>query len=77
MCTHGNSSLLPHWHGMCATRKDKKIVERQAVRWIHGPKQTGGDSTGSDNRGMKSAGDGAIAEKGTPQLIVQELGREQ
>ena len=33
------------------------IVERQVVQWVDGPKKTGGDSTGSDDRGMKSAGD--------------------
>ena len=33
--------------------------------------------TGSDDRGMKSAGDGTIIERGTPQLSVQELGQEQ
>ena len=53
------------------------IVERQAVRWVDGPKKTGSDGTGSDDRGMKSAGDGTIVERGTPQLNVQELGQEQ
>ena len=53
------------------------IVERQAVQWVDGPKKTGGDGTGSDDRGMKSAGDGTIVERGTPQLNVQELGQEQ
>ena len=38
-------------------------------------KKTGGDGTGSDDRGMKSAGDGTIVERGTPQLNVQELGQ--
>ena len=33
--------------------------------------------TGSDDRGMKSAGYGTIIERGTPQLNVQELGQEQ
>ena len=55
----------------------RKIVERQAVQWVDGPKKTGGDDTGSDDRGMKSAGDGTIVERGTPQLNVQELGQEQ
>ena len=55
----------------------RNIVERQAVQWIDGPKKTGGDGTGSDDRGMKSAGDGTIIERGTPQLNVQELGQEQ
>ena len=34
-------------------------------------------ATGSDDRGMKSAGDGTIIEGRTPQLNVQELGQEQ
>ena len=54
-----------------------KIVERQAVQWIGGPKKTGGDGTGSDDRGMKSAGGGTTVERGTPQLSVQEVGQEQ
>ena len=37
--------------------RTRNIVERQAVQWIDGPKKTGGDGTGSDDRGMKSAGD--------------------
>ena len=57
--------------------RTRKIVERQAVQWIDGPKKTGGDGSGSDDRGMKSAGDGTIVERGTPQLNVQELGQEQ
>ena len=52
-------------------------MERQTVQWVAGPKKTGGDGTGSDNRGMKSPGDGTIVERGTPQLNVQELGQEQ
>ena len=55
----------------------RKIVERQAVQWVDRPKKTGGDGTGSDDRGMKSAGDGAIAGRGTMQLDVQKLGQEQ
>ena len=55
----------------------RKIVERQAVQWVDGSKKTGGDGTGSDNRGMKSAGDWTVIERGTPQLNVQELGPEQ
>ena len=47
------------------------------MQWVDGPKKTGGDGTGSDDRGMKSAGDGTIVERGTPQLNVQELGQEQ
>ena len=46
--------------------RTRKIVERQAVQWIDEPKKTGGDGTGSDDRGMKSAGDGTIVERGTP-----------
>ncbi|CAN0391894.1 unnamed protein product [Ascophyllum nodosum] len=57
--------------------RTRKIVERQAVQWVDGPKKTGGDGTGSDDRGMKSAGDGTIVERGTPQLNVQELEQEQ
>ena len=60
-----------------ASVRMRKIVERQAVQWVDGPKKTGGDDTGSDDRGMKSAGDGTIVERGTPQLNVQELGQEQ
>ena len=57
--------------------RTRNVVERQAVQWIDGPKKTGGDGTGSDDRGMKSAEDGTIVERGTPQLNVQELGQEQ
>ena len=57
--------------------RTRNIVERQAVQWVDGPKKTGGDGTGSDDRGMKSAGDGTIVERGTPQLNVQDLGQEQ
>ena len=57
--------------------RTRHIVERQAVQWIDGPKKTGGDGTGSDDRGMKSAGDEIIVERGTPQLNVQGLGQEQ
>ena len=56
--------------------RTRNIVERQAVQWIDGPKKTGGDGTGSDDPGMKSAGDEIIVERGTPQLNVQELGQE-
>ena len=52
-------------------------AKRQAVQWVDVHKKTGGDGTGSDDRGMKSAGDGTIVERGTPQLNVQELGQEQ
>ena len=58
-----------------ASVRTRKIVERQAVQWVDGPKKTGGDDTGSDGRGMKSPGDGTIVERGTPQLNVQELGQ--
>ena len=57
--------------------RTRKVVERQAVQWVDGPKKTGGDGTGSDDRSMESAGDGTIVERGTPQLNVQELGQEQ
>ena len=57
--------------------RTRKIVERQAVQWVDGPKKTGGNGTGSDDRGMKPAGDGAIVERGTPQLNDQELRQEQ
>ena len=60
-----------------ASARTRKIVERQAVQWVDGPKKTGRDDTGRDDRGMKSAGDGTIIERGTPQLNVQELGQEQ
>ena len=48
--------------------KTRNIVERQAVQWVDGPKRTGGDGTGSKDRGMKSVGDRFIVERGTPQL---------
>ena len=57
--------------------RTRNIVERQTVQWIDGPKKTGGDGTGSDDRGRKSAGDEIIVERGIPQLNVQELGQEQ
>ena len=57
--------------------RPRKIVERQVVQWVDGPKKTGGEGTGSDDRGMKSAGDGTIVERGTPQLNVQDLKQEQ
>ena len=44
----------------------RKIVERQALQWVDGPKNTEGDGIGSDYRGMKPAGDGTIVERGTP-----------
>ena len=37
--------------------RTRKIVERQAVQWIDGPKKNGGDGTGSEDHGMKSARD--------------------
>ena len=33
--------------------------------------------TDSDDRGMRSTGDGTFVERGTPQVNVQELGQEQ
>ena len=72
----GKSPQLAHWHGKRASRKDSKN-RGKAVQWIHGPKKTGGDGTGSDDRGIKSAGDGTIVERGTSQLNIQELGQEQ
>ena len=57
--------------------RTRKIVERQAVQWVDEPKKTGGDGTSSDDRGMKSAEDGTIVERGIPQHNVQELGQEQ
>ena len=54
-----------------------KIVERRALQWVDGAKNTEGDGTGSDDRGMKPAGDRTIVERGTSQLNVQELGQEQ
>ena len=47
------------------------------MQWIDGPKKTGGNGTGSDDRGMKSAGDKITVERGTPQLNAQEMGQEQ
>ena len=46
--------------------RTRNIVERQAVQWIDWPKKTGGDGTGSDDRGMKSAVDEILVERGTP-----------
>ena len=43
-----------------ASVRTRKIVERQAVQWVDGPKKIGGDGSGSDDRGMKSAGDGTV-----------------
>ena len=60
-----------------ASVRARKIVGRQAVQSVDGPKKTRVDGTGSDDRGMKSAGDGTIVERGTPQLNIQELGQEQ
>ena len=57
--------------------RTRNIVERQAVQWVDGSKNTRGDGTGSDDRGMKSAGGGTIVERGTSQPNVQELGQEQ
>ena len=57
--------------------RTREIVERQAVQWVDRPKKTVGDGTGRDDRGMKSAGDGTIVERGTPQLNAQELEQEQ
>ena len=57
--------------------RTRNIVKRQAVQWVDGPRKTGGDGAGSNDRGMKSAGDGTIVERGTPQLNVQELEQEQ
>ena len=51
-------------------------MERQAVQWVNGLKKTGDDGTSSDDRGIKSAGDGTTVERGTPQLNVQEPGQE-
>ena len=57
--------------------RTRNIAERQAVQWVDGPKETGGDGTGGDDRSIKSAGDGIIVDRGTPQLNVQELGQKQ
>ena len=55
----------------------KLTIDGNIPQWVDGPKTTGGDGTDSDNRGMKSAGDGTIVEGGTLQLNIQELGQEQ
>ena len=44
--------------------RTRKIVERQAVWWVDGPKKTGGCATGSDDHGMKSAGDEPLSREG-------------
>ena len=62
--------------GACETCFQAK-AKRQGVQWVDVHKKTGSDGTGSDDRGMKSAGDETIVERGTPQLNVQELGQEQ
>ena len=69
--------VVPKKTDELASVRTRKIVERQAVQWVDGPKKTGGDDTGSDDHGMKSAGDETIVVRGTPQLNVQELGQEQ
>ena len=43
--------------------RTRNIVERQAVQWVDKSKNTTGDGTGSDDRGMKSAGGGTIVER--------------
>ena len=53
------------------------LLVRQTVQWTDGTKNTGGDGTGSGDRGMKSSGDGTTVERGTPPLNVQELGQKQ
>ena len=53
--------------------RTRNIAERQAVQLV----DAGGHGTGSDDRGMKSAGGGTIVERGTPQLNVQKQGQEQ
>ena len=65
-----------HWHGKRATRKDKKYHGKVGRAVGRRAKKTGGNGTGSGDRGMKSAGDGIIVERGTLQLNVQELGQE-
>ena len=77
MRIHGNSPQLPHCTVSVLLVRIRKIVERKAVQWVDGPKKIGGDGTGSDDRGMKSAGDGTIVMRGTRQFNVQELGQEQ
>ena len=57
--------------------RKENIVEKQAAQRIDGLKKTGGGGTGSDDHGVKSAGDGTIVDRGTSQLNVQELGQEQ
>ena len=57
---------LPHWHGSVLLVRTRNIVESQVVQWVDGPKKTGGDGTGSDDSGMKSAEDGTFVERGTP-----------
>ena len=47
------------------------------MQWVDGHKNTGVDGTGSNDRGMKLAGNGTIVKRGTSQLNVQELGQEQ
>ncbi|CAM9397304.1 unnamed protein product, partial [Ascophyllum nodosum] len=61
--------------------RSRNIVERQAVQWIDGPKKTGRDGTGSDDRGMKPAGgetQGALSDPGEDtQEVLSEDEREQ
>ena len=61
-----------------ASVRTRKIAERQAVQRVDGLKRTRGDGTGSDDRGMKSAGGGTVVgRRGALQLDVQELELEQ
>ena len=77
MRIHGNCPKLPTGTVSVLLVRSRNIVERQGVQWSDGLTKTGGDGTGSDDDGMKSAGDEIIVEGGTPQLNVQELGQEQ
>ena len=70
MRIHGIPRNIPTGTVSVRLVRTRNIVERQAVQWVDGPKKTGGDGTGSDDRSMKSAGDGTIVERGTPQLNV-------
>ena len=55
--------------------RTRKIVERQAVQWVDEPKKTRGDGIGSDNRGMKSAGDGTLSREGLRSSIFRSWDR--
>ena len=55
----------------------REFVERQAVKWVDGPENTGSDGVGNEDLGAKPVGDESVMGRGAPQLDVQELRLEQ